>query len=98
MLKKNTHQTRDCRCVFPILLKSFLEVLFLLSEQKEVQNVFFSITIVTHFFPQMKAFDSDAEQSQGSVGGLPDLLLCGYSIQPISAMSLLFSNDLLTDK
>lgn len=46
----------------------------------------------------MKALDPDADQSQGSLQGLSDPPPCGYSIQPISVMGLLFSNDLLTDK
>lgn len=49
-------------------------------------------------FPQMKARGPDADHSRGSPRGLSDPPPCGYSIQPISVIGLLFSNDLLTDK
>lgn len=90
---------------FPPLLEamSSLEALFWFSacplkQKARLKDVFFSVTMVNTRFPQMKACDSDAEQSRGSVEGLSGLLLLGNSIQPISAVGSLFSNDLLTDK
>lgn len=65
--------------------------------KRKFKDVVFSITIVTRF-PQMKAWGPHADQSKGSLKGLSDPPPCDYSIQPISVIGLLFSNDLLTDK
>lgn len=80
---------------------ALLEVLSLFppctSEQKEVQSCVFQQDDCCAHFSQMKACNSDAEQSRGSARGLSDLL-CGSSISPISAIGLLFSDDLFNDK
>lgn len=97
-------KTKGCQSGIPLLLEctSRLEALSLFptctTEQKEVQSCVFQQNDCCTHFPQMKACDSDAEQSRGSARGLSDLLLCGSSISPISAIGLLFSDDLFTDK
>lgn len=67
-------------------------------EQKEVQSCVFQQDDCCTHFSQMKACDSDAEQSRGSARGLSDLPLCGSSVSPIFAIGLLFSDDLFNDK
>lgn len=79
----------------PLLWKASSCFQHALQRERKFKDVF---SIVTHVFPQMKARDSDAERLQGSAQGLFDLLLRGYAIQPISAIGLLFWNDLLTNK
>lgn len=66
--------------------------------ERKFKYMFFSISNSYTRFPQMKAHNPDADQSRGSLQGLSDPLPCGYSIQPIQFIGLLFSNDLLPDK
>lgn len=66
--------------------------------ERKFKDVFFQHHNSHTRFPQMKAHGPDAKQRPGSVKGLSDPSLCGYSIQPISVIGLLFSNDLLADE
>lgn len=100
--KKIHTKTKGCQSVFLLLMHSSFGIPLLLStahfETKGSSKLCFSARQLLRSFFQMKACDSDAEQSQGSERGLPDLLLCGSSLSPIFAIGLLFSGDLFNDK
>lgn len=98
-LEKHTPNQRLSICVpaTPQVHVFFGSPCLVFSEREVQRRVFLHHNSYTRF-PQMKARDPDADQSRGSLQGLSDPPPCGYSIQPISVIGLLFANDLLTDK